>query len=356
MKIHWYTYLLGLCAMLLGSCAGHDMAVEHTPEKVTSRELPICFVSSFVDHAVTRHANELCEHLPTMGVWGWSTGLSETEKPLFFDQKVTHNNDSARWEYSPLQYWQNGCSYQFFAYAPHQNETDATVSIDSLTHMISIKNVTLHGHNLQATPTDTTKELFRDTPETDWMISRAGQTAIGTAGMDVEFTMQHILGKLNIRIKGGESLLARPYIKSVTVDSIVVGSLPSQGDFTQQLTHTPVMADPNDAAVEEWTVQASDLQIKCTQPCTLALTPTYLVESLVIPHHVDASSMVELYYTYHFTDGNTEQCRYRLPLTEAFTRFVSGYNHTLTFTVCSKRIVFEAGANDWVKEDEERED
>jgi hypothetical protein len=38
-----------------------------------------------------------------------------------------------------------------------------------------------------------------------------------------------------------------------------------------------------------------------------------------------------------------------MPLADAFTRFVSGYSHTLTFTVCSERIIFEAGANDWEK-------
>ena len=309
--------------------------------------MPICFVCSFVDNAVTRHVNELCEHAPSMGVWGWRSSSQETNTPVFLDQQVIHNPDSARWEYSPLQYWREGCSYSFSAYAPHQQNTGCEVGIDSDTHMLSIKNVTLHGHNLQSTPSNTLQELFRDTPDTDWMIARAGQTAVSDANMGIEFMMQHILGKLNIGIKGDEAIVKSPHVASVTVDGIVVSGLPSRGDFTQQLAHTPMLNNTDEMAIEEWAVRASDLEIECKQPCTLATTPTYLVESLVMPHHIDDTSTVKLYYTYHFTDGVNEQCRYSLPLTKAFSRFVSGYNHTLIFTICPNRIVFEVGTIGW---------
>ena len=327
------------------------MQVEDLPEVASLRMEPICFDCSFVDNAVTRSANELCGHASTMGVWGWRSSSSETNTPVFLDQEVVHNPDSARWEYAPLQYWREGCSYSFAAYAPHQQDTGCEVSIDSDTHKITIKNVTLHGHNLQSTPSDALQGFFRDTPDTDWMIARAGQTAVSGTGMSIEFMMQHILGKLNIRIKGGEAMLARPAITSVTVDSMVVNALPSQGDFTQQLSHTPILNNADELAIQEWAVQASNLKIKCKQACTLAVTPVYLVESLVMPHHIDTSSTIKLYYTFHYTDGVSEQCRYRMPLTDAFSRFVSGYNHTLSFLVCSDRIVFEAGTNGW-KEDQ----
>ena len=347
MNKHWYTYWLVLCAMLFSNCAENDVQVEDILEKTASREMPICFVCSFVDNAVTRHANELCEHAPSMGVWGWRSSSQETNTPVFLDQQVVHNPDSARWEYSPLQYWREGCSYSFVAYAPHQQNTGCEVSIDSDTHMLSIKNVTLHGHNLQSTPSNTLQELFRDTPDTDWMVARAGQTAVSDADMDIEFVMQHILGKLNICIKGAETILSRPYLTSIVVDSIVVSGLPSQGDFTQQLAHTPVLDKPQEVATEEWTVRKPDLEITCKQPCQLATTPTYVVEALVLPHRISEASTVKMYYTFRYTDGLVEQCCYRIPLTQAFSRFVSGYNHTLTFIVCSNRIVFETGTIGW---------
>lgn len=346
MKRHRIAYLLSICSLLLCGCSDNDLLnPDATPAKASV--VPIRFSGSYVDHATTRHFSALCEHLPTMGVWGWYNGMSDNNTQVFDNQYVAYNADSARWEYSPLQYWQEGCQYSFFAYAPHQRQTDAEVDIDLATRMISIKDVALHGHNLQNIPSADVKEQFAGTPDTDWMVARAGQTAIGAAGMDVEFMMQHILGKLNIRIKACPDFIGRPHVTAVTADSIVVGALPSKGDFVQQLAHTPIISRPEEATIEEWTAHAPDLWIRGTNPCTLSTDPTYIVESLVIPHHIDASSTVVLYYTYHYADGHSEECRYSMPLADAFSRFVAGYSHTLTFTVCSTRIEFEAGAYDW---------
>ena len=345
MKRPWTTYLLSICTLLICSCTQREVLIDR-PTYAT-REVPISFCGSYVDHAATRHSSALRDHLNTMGVWGWCNGMWDDNTLVFCDQAVTYNPDSTRWEYSPLQYWSDQCHYTFFAYAPHQQVTDSQVRIDDDTHMISIDHVTLHGYNLQDTPCDSTKDLFARTTDTDWMVARAGQTAVGAAGMDVEFMMQHILGKLNIRIKECEELAIRPYLSSITADSIVLGALPSHGDFAQQLTHTPIISDPTEADIQEWAAYDTTLYIRATHACEVTVNPTYLVESLVLPHHTSPNSTLTLYYSYHFKDGHTEECSYHMPLTEAFSRFVSGYNHTLTFIVCSNRIEFEAGAHDW---------
>lgn len=346
MRKHWKTYLWSICLALLGGCSEQDVLVD-TPAMAYSRVMPISFVRSYVDNAATRHSNELCQHLPTMGVWGWCTDLEEPETPVFTDQLVAYNPDSVRWEYSPLQYWREGCTYNFCAYAPHQQETDAEVSINPETHMISISNVTLHGYNLQEQPTDAVQELFRNTPDTDWMVARAGQSVVGMTGVDVEFVMQHILSKLNVCIKADPAFLKKRNLTYITADSIVVGSLAAQGDFVQQLTHTPVLVDPAEAEIEEWTTRNFTLYIKGTHACEIMDTPTYLVESLVLPQYIAPESTVTLYYSFHFANGHKEECRYRMPLGEAFTRFASGYNYTLTFTLKPCRIIFEAGTTDW---------
>lgn len=346
MRKQAFTYLLGIFTLLMGSCVESEVLID-SPEITKGQVTPISFAGSFVDNSATRHTNKLCSHLSTMGVWGWRNGMLDKNTCVYDNQLVCYNSDSARWEYSPLQYWRKDSQYEFCAYAPHQHGTPSEVSIDNTSHMITINNVTLHGCNLQDTPTPQTLEQFSGTTDTDWMVARAGQTAIGAAGMDVEFMMQHILGKLDIRIKVCPDLLKRPHIDHITADSINVGKLPSHGNFTQQLTHTPIISKPEEATINEWKAYSTDLDIKGTHECTLASTPTYIVESLVIPHYIQAESNIELYYSYHYADGHKEQCRYCMPLDEAFTRFVSGYTHTLTFTVCSTRIDFEAGANDW---------
>ena len=346
MNRRWYTYLWSLGVVLLSSCAKSDMLID-TPAETKSRQTAIGFTGCYVDNALTRHANALCEHLRTMGVWGWCNGMWDDNTLVFDNQAVAYNNDSTRWEYSPLQYWREECQYTFCAYAPHQGDSGVEVSVDSATHMIHIHHVTLHGHNLQDTPTDTVKELFRDTPDTDWMVARAGQTAVGKAGMDVEFMMQHILAKLNIRIKADSALLRKRRISHITADSIDVGTLAAQGDFCQQLAHTPILSDSAEAGIEEWTATDTTLYINCAHACEMKETPTYLIESLVMPQHISSQATVTLYYTYHFANGHTEQCRHRIALTDAFSRFASGYNYTLTFTLKPHRIVFDAGATGW---------
>lgn len=344
----WHTYLWSL-ALLLCSCAEQDVLIDTSCERKATREVPIGFVGSYVDNALTRHDNALSAHLTTMGVWGWRNGMWDDNTLVFDNQRVAYNADSTRWEYAPLQYWREECQYDFHAYAPHQTATGAEVTIDPTTHMIRIAGVTLHGYNLQDTPSDSVIELFCNTPDTDWMISRAGQTAVGAAGMDVEFMMQHILAKLNIRIRASERLLAKRYISSITVDSIIVGALPAQGDFAQQLTHTPIISDSVEADIDEWTPYDSTLYIKGMHACTMQNTPTYLVEALVIPHSINDTSTVTLHYSYHFANGCSEGCIYQVPLASAFSRFVPGHSHTLTFTLQPKRITFEAGSSEWEK-------
>lgn len=345
-----FTYLLSLCAMLLCNCTEREVLIDDTPSvAMTLRQGPINFDCSYVDNAATRHSNELCNHLATMGVWGWQTDSNGVHTTTFTNQVVCHNADSARWEYSPIQYWSEGTEYSFCAYAPHQQETDAEVSIDPETHMISIHHVTLHGYNLQNEPTDAVQELFRNTPDTDWMVARAGQQAVGMPGMSVEFAMQHILAKLNVRIKVDSTLMRKRYISQITADSIIVNKLAAQGDFQQQLTHTPVLIDPAEAAINEWTVSDTTLYIKGTRECPIKETPTYLIESLVLPQYISPEAIVTLYYSFRFGNGRTEECRYRMRLNEAFARFASGHNYTLTFTISPQRIIFEAGATDWKK-------
>ena len=117
MKRHWYTYLLGLSALLISSCTECEVLIDY-PVTIASREVPISFCSSYVDHAATRHASALSEHLKTMGVWGWRNGMWDDNTPVFTDQAVAYNADSTRWEYAPLKYWREKCRYTFCADTP----------------------------------------------------------------------------------------------------------------------------------------------------------------------------------------------------------------------------------------------
>jgi len=333
---HWHTYLLGCCVALLCSCTEHDVLVDGVSETETETQmLPICFTNSYIDNAVTRQTNSLCDHQPSMGVWGWRND-GTIEEEIFTNQRVHYHADSTAWCYSPLRYWDKESRYTFMAYAPHHSHTSAEVSIAPTTKHLTIRGVTLHGHNLQAEPTETMKRLFAHTDDTDWMIARAGQTATGKSVMEVEFSMQHILAKLNINIKADSTLLGSA--TSLTADSIAVGALASRGDFEQQFMHTPIS---NTTA--EWTAYDTTLYVKGTNACTIKDTPIYLVETLVIPQQIDSDATITFYYTYSQSDGHTEECRYRLPMHKVIERFASGYEYTLTLILTTEGVVAEKG-------------
>ena len=330
-------YLLSILALLLCGCVENDVLIDYSAQK-ENKEKPIGFSGCFINNALTRHANELYEHLPSMGVWAWCTGMSGVSELVFDNQQVDYNADSLRWEYAPLKYWREACDYDFYAYAPHEvSQNDAQVSIDAQSRGISISGAHLYGHNLQDTPTDSVKELFRNTPDVDWMLARNGQHAVGEAGLKVEFIMQHLLSKLNISVKADEELLNRPCISGLSVDSVVVGALPAQGDFVQNATP------------QEWTAYDTTLYIKGTRACELGAKPMYVMESLVFPQEVSEDAMVTLYYTYHFSDNNHEHCCFRVPLSDAFAAFVSSRSYTIAFTISPKRIVFDTGVSHWEK-------
>lgn len=342
MSRRWYTYLFAFCVALWCSCTEPDVYVDGNAETDARVLPPICFTNSYVDNAVTRNSNALSEHQISMGVWGWRIDDTSTEEEIFSNQYVSYNPDSTIWSYNPLRYWDKDSRYAFYAYAPHQSNSMANVSIDAVSKHLAMRNVTLHGHNLQAEPTYTVKKLFVNTPDIDWMVARGGQVATGKSVMEVEFTMQHILAKFNINVKADTALLSR--ISSLSVDSIVVGKLIAQADFVQQLNHTPLLATPEETDVVEWTNHsASTLYIRGLQSCEITEEPIYLIESLVIPQQISDDVAITLYYTYRQEDGHVEECRYRLPLNKVVDYFVSGYDHTLTLVLGVHGVVAEKG-------------
>lgn len=345
MRNQTFTYLLPLCVLLLSNCAQNDVVVPGLDDP-KPREVPICFEGSYVNSA-THNANNLCAHHITMGVWGWCNGMWDNNTLLLNNHTISYIQNSSSWTYNPTLYWTKGGHYTFFAYAPHQQQTDASVSIDTQTKMLHINNVVLHGHNLQDTPTDSLKESFFASPDVDWMIDRNGHFAQEAGSMNIVFTLQHILSKLNIRILACNKLMTSSCIAAITADSIIVSALPSQGDFSQQLTDTPDLSTSNDETIEEWTTHSPHLDIKGTQSGNITNKQTYVIESLLFPHTTSTQSTITIYYTFHYSDGQKEECRYRMPLNEAFERFVSGHSYTITYTIYPDHIDYLTNIIEW---------
>ena len=331
------------CALLLllslTACQQEVLTEEKRP--ALPQEAPISFTRGMVDN-VSRVGNGLEEYATTMGVWGWRKQDGEKEQ-VFRHQRVYYDQAEQGWFYSPLKYWNTRSTYDFYAYAPYE---PSLVTIED-GKWIHIVGVSVAGENVQETPHAQEVKVFSQ--DTDWMVARAGQTDVpGTYGATVQFCMQHVLSKLNVRIRTSQEMADAT--TSVTLDELTIGTFAASGSFAQQLLHTPVTAA--ERAVEEWTLApgAQGLTLGRTTGCTIPTSYSYVLESLLLPQAVDMDDALQMAYTLHYADGHGETFRYSLLLREAsadFETLVSGCNYTLSFTIAPSSIQFQASAYQW---------
>lgn len=351
-------YAILLSAIILpfiAACSG-----EQTIPEEQEVQIPIGFENGLIDNA-TRAVTALSDHTTTMGVWGWRSDSQITDEPLFLNHLVSYDTPAQAWTYSPLKYWEMHSTYRFYAYAPHSTTTSpATVAIDDATGLFTINGVTLSGSNIRtqasAAPSSSLVDTFDGLDDIDWMVDRQGRIAKGSTHMTVQFVMQHILSKLNIRVRANSALVNDASITSLVVDSITIDNFAAKGDFAQQLDHTPNIANATDMAATEWTLDNTAAPIKLVSAKNVATTAdwTYTLESLVLPQDVLATQEVRVRYTMTFSDNRVEHYLYTMPLTEAFGpatpadgQFVSGNCYTLSFFIGPDVIRFDSGVANW---------
>lgn len=348
------TRLAGLAMTCgLAACGGEILIDEPQAEACV---VPIVFDDGFVDHAVgTRAAvNPLSDHSTTMGVWGWQT-LEDISHTLLFSNHPIYYS-AGEWTYSPLRYWDSGCTYRFHAYAPHytdQKGGHAEVRINVVDYHLSIKGVQIKGDNLQTVPSAQQKNVFSTAlapHDVDWMVARNGQLTTGNVRPQVAFTLQHVLAKLNVRLRLSDALAADPGLTKITVDTLSIGELAARGRFDQLYDATPSA----DGTEEEWTVPswAPQLTYLRQEPCDANNSWQYIMESLLIPQAIPYETEVRLVYTATYSDARKEQTTYRMPLREVFStvsHFVSGNSYTISFLIAPDAILFDAEVDSWAE-------
>ena len=371
---HWLVACMSVAvaALVLGGCQGDVVLVDDgdVMGEGGNTTRAIGFDNTFIARAASTRAAApvaLSDYTSSMGVWGWRSDDTTTDQPQFLDQLVAYDPAANKWQYNPLRYWERQSTYRFYAYAPHQSDAPAAVTIDPATGHISVAGVTLAGTNLQMPPTTSQQYVFpvaASGSDIDWMVARAGRTNVaGRLGQTVEFTMQHILSKLNVAVRIRDALAADAGVTGVTVESLTIGTFHAEGDFAQVLDHTPDADVASDRATVEWALTdatpaltlhaASNVVVKGeTNPTNTLL---YILESLVLPQAVTDSQTVKLCYTLTFSDGRTERYTYMMPFSDAFGsttaaggQLLSGYSYTLRFTIAPDVITFDPSVNDWI--------
>lgn len=337
-------YILTLMAVLLYSCTNEEVFVENNEQKPVSA---ISFDQSLVDK-VSRADINLSTYATTMGVWGYRNAATDNEM-IFKNQRVDFYADLG-WRYSPLKYWDAQSEYDFYAYTPYDQNAVSIDTTDPRAYILNINNIALTGVNLQETPSAAEKMIFNGTADTDWMVARAGEkNVMGSSHNTVQFSMQHILSKLNVRMRISptmENLLGEA---TVTVDKVTIGSLHSKGDFTQKLTATPATVEEKATSATEWSLTDDEITLQHTNVETLTTANLYLIESLVIPQVTDAEDKIYIEYTIHYAD-HTEKFKFSKSLRDIdpeLQQFCTGYNYTLSFLINPDQIIFTANACNW---------
>jgi len=339
-----------LClAFLTTAGCQSELFIDYQEYRQQTEADTIDFVGGFIDKPInTRSTSLLADHTASMGVWGWQTTSDNEKVQLFDNQAVVYSNATNEWTYSPKKFWSNDSYYNFYAYAPHSGSTAATVTIDQTTGRFNIDGITLEGSNIMYnTPSRTTSGIFKETTDIDWMVDHTGLAgAKSLFGKQVTFNMQHILAKLNVKVRISSFLEADA--NTVTLDSLIIGTFVGYGSFEQKLDHTPDPENETDNAAQEWTIDTTRprYSINGAKNIEIDAAGYYVIESLLIPQNVGAGNTVKITYT--MTSGSqTEKFTSIFDLDKMFDRFTSGNNYTLIITIAPDIITFDAGSSRW---------
>lgn len=345
---HLAKLLLAGIILTVAGCAYDDAVREVHKQPTGSEGLAIAFSNGIIDNPVrirTRavKVSLLSDHTNSMGVWGWQTTPEGQVERLFLNQDVTFNTPTAKWTYNPVKYWDYKSNYRFSAYAPHSESVPGvTALIDNLTHAITITGVTLEGSNTIDSGVPAPPANFCSVPDVDWMIDRTGQSMAGFYRTEVMFNMQHILSKLCIRVARAATL-PRDSVIAVTVDSIKIGSFIAQGDFAQTMSNDPILM------AQEWTPVDTlpRYDITSARHVSIPDSAVYVLESLLIPQHVDDSQHIQIWYKIGNDGGYINRMNNVFPLDNLYSVFETGKNYVITVTIGPDPIKFDAGVQDW---------
>lgn len=339
-----HTAVALLAGIILTGCAYDDNVRQMREQNAHNESLAITFANGVIDKPITTRAvTLLSDHMNTMGVWGWQTTSQGAVERLFLNQEVTFNALEDRWTYSPVKYWDYNSTYVFNAYAPHQNQVPGvTASIDSNTHSISIKGVTVNGNNTISKGMPVPPANFGSVDDIDWMVDRFGQKMAGANRSQVTFDMQHILSKISVRVARAKTFLPDS-VETMILDSLRITGMVSQGDFTQSVKNDSV------SILAEWTPidTLPRHSILSAKNVSIPDSALYILESLMIPKAVDDSQYIHIWYSIGSKDSYVGHYNYIMKLSDVFSRFMAGRNYVLTITLSPDAITFDSGVSGW---------
>ena len=273
------------------------------------------------------------------------------------------------WRYDDPRYWDKQAKYDFIAYAPeaaanpiryNYNAQYAKVGAAG-NEFLTTDTFTLAGTNIQSTPTESEKVkgfTVEAGGDLDLMVSgHTGPLDGAVYRDDVNLSFRHILSKLNVKITKGEGL--NDVI--VNVKEVTITGLDDSGNYTSSTYSAGTATGWTSLSVDStYTLTYSDSTGQILNKGSYSTTtpavftpgkPYYFIESLIIPQGI-ADEQVKVKVTY--TIKNNEQAAEQNFSNEVdlydlddLRVLKEGYNYTLTCTVQTEMITFDAATTPW---------
>ena len=197
--------------------------------------------------------------------------------PLFTAQTVSY--DGKNWKYSPVKYWDEKSTYDFYAIYP----ADVNHTFSAVDRLYTVTDFTVAND-----PKD----------QVDVMIAQ--QKSDVEPFNTVDYNFNHILSNVNFYMKAANELNMYK-IKSIEIMSFDIQGLKSKGSFTQ------TGWDVNNVVVGSWTVDDAsvyDFPEAKGQTTTTSLV-TLSSDMLMMPQDIDDDAVVDVTYRLNYLDGSS---------------------------------------------------
>lgn len=178
-------------------------------------------------------------------------------------------------------------------------------------------------------------------------------------GNDVQLAFNHILSRLNVKVKKGTNLASNN--EELNITSFKVCKLKNNGSFDENLAPTNLAS----GTTQRWFNVGGEYEIdgNALNGVTAAnVDAQYIFQALIIPQvaanePIDrdgSSAETAPYFTIEYTIGsgvNAEPYSATFNLAAAFAQsplyLCEGYENTLTLTIDAETIVFDASVYEW---------
>lgn len=377
---------IGIAALALASCNNNELRTD-----IVQEETPIGF-QAYAGKA-TRNAGEMTstgEHTGTlytdgntMEVWGWKT--FESANTQVFDNTVCtwtsgSTQTTTKWVYSPLRFWDYAASYWFTAAAPSAEFTLVEDNADAAKRKFSANTIPavqvlsdMNGNSAVAAATTTA---------IDYLVANKVEIAVSdnhgnAVDKDVEFTFNHILSKLDVKVKTTEAfdnikgVGTYPYIDVTSIKLNLQGMRPTYSQKTAGEVDPSNSETLDDTECDTWTDTASPATdytcLKVESPVTavkLTKEPQLVASYFVAPTATAVAPATDAatftgetaykatieYDVYHGPNAADKEhfVRKDIKLDEKINRFVQNNYYTLTLIVDPQVIYFDVKTiNDW---------